>query len=225
MVRKLLVSGVVTLSMTIGTSVAASERMKGHPDHAVHTESPVLPAGRYLANVKALVCEGCIPLVEKAILGVPGIESVTVDKNENRVDFAVKKGASVKWSSLQATLKASADKMGMGADYTLSDFKIASAKPGGFHAATQVLGSGYYTAKVGAIVCGGCKELIEKTMRQVSGIGTAQVDDKAATVRFTVLAGKKVQLTDLQKALQASADNMGMGADYVLSDVKPMKKA
>lgn len=90
---------------------------------------------------------------------------------------------------------------------------------------TKVLESGYYTARVGAIVCGGCRELIENTMREVPGIGASQVDEKTSQVRFAVLTGKRVRLNDLQKALRVSAESMGMGADYVLSDVKPMKKA
>ena len=87
--------------------------------------------------------------------------------------------------TLEKALKASADKMGMGADYTLSDFQIASAKAETSQAVDQVLGPGYYTAKVGAIVCGGCKVVIEKTMRQVSGVGAAQASAAALSLTQT----------------------------------------
>ncbi|MBL8023793.1 MAG: heavy-metal-associated domain-containing protein [Elusimicrobia bacterium] len=86
------------------------------------------------------------------------------------------------------------------------------------------LSPGYYTAKIGAITCGGCGPTIEKTMRQVPGIGAAQVDPKEGTVRFAVLVNKEVQVAQLQEALKVSADQMGMGADYKLTDIKKIKK-
>jgi copper chaperone CopZ len=220
MMPRTLLNGLLVLSLTASAVFAASEGMPGPDVNGNHKEDPVLPEGRYSAKVAALVCESCAPAVEKALLSRPAVESASVNKTSGRVDFAIKKGAAVPWSELQTTLRASAGKMGMGADYTLSDFKITSAKIEGSHLADQVLGSGHYTAKVGAIVCGGCKGLIEKTLRQVPGIGAAQVDDKAGTVRFTVLGGMEARLSKVQNALRASAERMGMGADYELNDVQ-----
>ncbi|MBI4396583.1 MAG: heavy-metal-associated domain-containing protein [Elusimicrobia bacterium] len=217
------------LAVGVMTGVAFAGTPKPHGDHG---GDPVLPEGQYSAQVKSMVCGGCGPLIEKTMKGLPGIDSAAVDSKTGRVQFAVKKGASVEWAKIKSALKDAAGKMGMGADYTLSDFQMASGSPHGMtgnpHGAKsqdQSLTSGYYTARVGAITCDGCGPLIEKTMRQVPGIGAAQVDAKTATVKFTVMEGKKVPLADLQKALKLAADQMGMGADYGLSEIKPLKKA
>ena len=90
-----------------------------------HADDPVLPEGRYSAKAKSLVCGGCAEAIEKAMGGVPGIATVTVDAKTGVVGFTVNKGASVAWSDLQTVLKAASDQMGMGADYRLSDFQIA----------------------------------------------------------------------------------------------------
>jgi hypothetical protein len=87
-------------------------------------------------------------------------------------------------------------------------------------AADDPLKTGTYTAKVKAIVCGGCGSLIKKTMEGLKPIETATVDQKASTVEFTVRKDATIKLSEIQTALKAAADKMGMGADYTLSDVK-----
>lgn len=86
----------------------------------------VLAAGSYTASVKALVCRGCGSLVKKTLEGLKEIESATVDQQKSTVQFVVKKENTVKLADLQKELKAAADKMGMGADYTLSNVKAAN---------------------------------------------------------------------------------------------------
>jgi hypothetical protein len=81
----------------------------------------VLRSGTYAAKVKAIVCDGCGPLIQKTLQGMKEIEAVKVDQDKKTVQFTVKKDATVKVSDLQKALKAAADRMGMGADYTLSD--------------------------------------------------------------------------------------------------------
>ncbi len=83
----------------------------------------VLAAGTYTAKVKAMTCGGCPPLVKKTMEGQKGIESATVDRQTSTVQFTVKKDSTIKVADLQTALKAASDKMGMGADYTLSDIK------------------------------------------------------------------------------------------------------
>ena len=85
----------------------------------------VLKAGTYSAKVKAIVCGGCAPAIEKTFQGMKEIDAVKVDRAKKTVQFTVKKDATVKVSDLQKALKAAADKMGMGADYTLSDLQAA----------------------------------------------------------------------------------------------------
>lgn len=201
-----------------GTSHGEAEAQQAHGD------DPVLPTGEYSARVKTLACDGCAPLIEKTLRSIKEIGPVHVDTKESRVHFSVAKGASIKWSVLQAALNKSAGQMGMGADFTMSNFRMGQTTSVARSTSERLLSSGYYEAKVGAIVCGGCKDLIERTMRSVDGIGAAQADEKGGTVRFAVIKGKNVQLSKLQSSLKVAADQMGMHADYSLSDIKPLKK-
>ena len=116
MLKKIL-SGVVLAGLFTGVSFAAA------PKHG-HGDDPVLPSGQYSAKAKSLVCGGCGSMMEKTLRGLPGIETAEGEPKTGRVDFTVKKGEKVKWSELQKALKESSDKMGMGADFTLSDFKV-----------------------------------------------------------------------------------------------------
>ncbi len=89
--------------------------------------------------------------------------------------------------------------------------------------APDVLKSGTYTAKVKAITCGGCGPLIVKTMEAMKEIDTVSVDSKNKTVQFAVKTGVALNRVEMQKALDAAAKKMGMGADYTLLDLKPVK--
>lgn len=98
------------------------------------------------------------------------------------------------------------------------------AEPAKAPAAAQTLKAGTYTASVGAIPCAGCADVIQETLGAAKGIEAAKVDAKTKTVQFTVKKDAAVPLADLQTALKAASDQMGMGADYRLSDVKAVKK-
>lgn len=107
-----------------GAAFAASVKKNPHE----HGNDPVLPGGSYAATAAALPCGGCVSLVEETLNALPGIQGASVDIKTRRVDFSVKEGAQVKWSDIQTSLQAAAKKMGMGADYTLSEFQTASKK-------------------------------------------------------------------------------------------------
>jgi copper chaperone CopZ len=100
----------------------------------------------------------------------------------------------------------------------------AKKKPMQPKAQEQTLKEGMYTAKVKAVVCGGCGEYIQKAMSEVPGIESSSVDQETSMVHFTVKKGRSVKVADLQAKLKSWADQMGMGANYELSDLKPMKK-
>jgi hypothetical protein len=89
----------------------------------VQQSQDVLTAGTYTANVKALVCGGCGPLVKQTLMGMKQLDAVSVDSTKQTVQFTVKKNATVKLADIQKILKGAAAKMGMGADYTLSEVK------------------------------------------------------------------------------------------------------
>ncbi len=87
-------------------------------------------------------------------------------------------------------------------------------------AGAQVLAAGAYSAQVKGIVCGGCGSVIQETMEKINGIENVSVDQDKKTVQFQVKKDVKLKLAVVQKALQASADKMGMGADYQLRNLK-----
>jgi len=87
-------------------------------------------------------------------------------------------------------------------------------------ASKDVLGPGAYQATVKAIVCDGCGEYIQKTMAAQLGIGAVVVDQKAKLVTFRVIDGANVKVAQLQMELGKSAEQMGMGADYTLENIK-----
>ena len=85
----------------------------------------ILKAGAYSAKAKALVCEGCGPLIQQTLKKIPGLESIAVDPKTRMVQFRVKKDAKIDLADLQKNLKSAAREMGMGADYQLENLKRA----------------------------------------------------------------------------------------------------
>lgn len=112
---KKVMTALVLAALAVTQSFAASKADKG--------SKGVLKAGSYTATVAGMVCGACPPQVEKTLKTFPGIEGVAVSQEKSAVSFTVKKGALVKEAKLQAALKAASSKMGMGADYSLSDIK------------------------------------------------------------------------------------------------------
>ena len=87
-------------------------------------------------------------------------------------------------------------------------------------ATAQSLKPGSYTAQVKAIVCDACGPKVQQTLEKVDRIEKVTVDQKNQTVQFTIKKDAKIKLADLQKTLKASSDEMGMGADYQLKNLK-----
>jgi hypothetical protein len=52
----------------------------------------MLVPGTYTAGVKAIVCDGCGPLIERTLRNFEEIEAVAVDQKSKTVQFTVKKG-------------------------------------------------------------------------------------------------------------------------------------
>jgi copper chaperone CopZ len=84
----------------------------------------------------------------------------------------------------------------------------------------KTLAPGTYSATVKALVCEGCPPLVTEALSKQKGIDKISVDPKTSTAKFTVLKNSQVSLAELQKALDAAAGEMGMGADYTLKNLK-----
>ena len=110
-----------------------------------------------------------------------------------------------------------------GVTFILMNFGIVFARHqhSGGADGKDMLMPGAYTAKVKAIVCEGCGPLIQKTLQNFKELDAVTVDQKSSTVQFSVKKDNMTNLGDLQKALDAAAKRMGMGANYTLSDLKP----
>lgn len=87
----------------------------------------------------------------------------------------------------------------------------------------KVLKTGRYQAKVSSLACSACADEVEKTLKAFKGVDGVSVDDKAASVLFSVKKGSSVSVAKLQKALKDASDKMGMDADYRLKDISPAK--
>lgn len=87
----------------------------------------------------------------------------------------------------------------------------------------RTLKAGKYTANATALACAACVDEIEKTLKGFKELDEVAVKQETSGVAFTVKPGAKVKLSKLQKALKAASDNMGMGADYTLKDLKALK--
>jgi hypothetical protein len=98
---------------------------------------------------------------------------------------------------------------------------FAQHQPSAGGQAKDMLMPGAYVAKVKAIVCDGCGPLIQKTLQNFKELEAVAVDQKNKTVQFSVKKGSMTAVSTLQKALDAAAKSMGMGADYSLSDIRP----
>lgn len=86
---------------------------------------------------------------------------------------------------------------------------------------SDLLSPGAYTAKIKALVCEGCGMWIEEKLGVVKELTAVRADQLRRTLTFTVV--RPLSRAALQKTLDAAARDMGMGADYTLSEVKPLK--
>ena len=77
-----------------------------------------------------------------------------------------------------------------------------------------------FDARRQGFVCEGCAAFIQDSLKGFAGIENLKVDQKAKMVRFSVKKDAVVKVADLQKALKSASDEMGMGADYSLSELR-----
>lgn len=82
------------------------------------------------------------------------------------------------------------------------------------------LAPGDYGATLPAFVCGGCAEWVQGRLEKDKRLTAVAVDPTTRALRFRVKPGATVTAAELQKALDAAAAQMGMGADYTMKDLK-----
>ncbi len=87
-------------------------------------------------------------------------------------------------------------------------------------AGDEVLSPGRYTATIKAFVCEGCAEWVQSKLAVVKALDQVTANQKTRVVQFTVKKNLKIKRGDIQKVLDAAAKEMGMGADFTLTELK-----
>lgn len=85
-------------------------------------EKPLAP-GAYVATLPAFVCGGCAEWAQGRLQKDKRLTDVTVDAESRVLGFRVKSGPAVTVGEIQKILDGAAAQMGMGADYTMREFK------------------------------------------------------------------------------------------------------
>jgi hypothetical protein len=113
------IAGAALVLLSFGIACAQHQHSSG----ADGQSKDMLMPGTYTAKVKAIICGECGPLIQKTLQNFKELEAVTVDQKSSTVQFSVKKDSMTTLGDLQKALDTAAKRMGMGADYTLSDVK------------------------------------------------------------------------------------------------------
>lgn len=82
------------------------------------------------------------------------------------------------------------------------------------------LAPGTYGATLPAFVCGGCTEWVQSHLEKDKRLTAVAVDPATRALSFRVKPGATVTAAEIQKALDAAATQMGMGADYTMTELK-----
>lgn len=88
----------------------------------------------------------------------------------------------------------------------------------------DLLSPGRYSGTIKSFVCGGCAEWVQTKLSAVKVLEDVTADQKTRGVQFTVKKEAKVKQSDIQKVLDAAAKEMGMGADFTLTELKKTLK-
>jgi hypothetical protein len=91
-------------------------------------------------------------------------------------------------------------------------------------AAEEPLSPGRYSATIKTFVCGGCAEWVESHLQSQKSLEEVKAVQETKALSFTVKKGAKVKRSDVQKVLDAAAQEMGMGADFEMVAFKKIPK-
>jgi Cu+-exporting ATPase len=109
--------------------------------------------------VEGMTCASCVARVEKALAGTPGVQE-----------------ASVNFATEQASVKA-------GPEVTLATLKAAVEKAG------YAVGEQTLRLQIGDMTCASCVARVEKALKQVPGVLSAEVNLATETAEIAVVGG------------------------------------
>ncbi len=132
-------------------------------------------------KIEDMTCEHCKNAVTKAISGVEGVSKVNVDLKKNQAEFEYDPETLDFDSIREAVEEAGYSVMGMGRSH--SGDKAAPVK---VHVSGEASDSKKCTIRVGGMTCASCATNIEKALRRVEGVTSANVNFAAesATVEY-----------------------------------------
>lgn len=116
------------LTAVMGGLLLFGSSLSAAPKTSTKAAEGDLSPGSYSATARAFACGGCAEWIQTKLSGMKSLEKVSADQKTRVVRFTVKKDAQVKRADIQKTLDAAAKDMGMGADYTLTEFQRVKIK-------------------------------------------------------------------------------------------------
>ena len=154
--------------------------------------APLAPASalkEWRFPVEGMTCGSCVARVEKALAATPGVE-------ESSVNFATE----------QASVKA-------GCEVTLDMLKAAVEKAGYAvgNTAGAALGEASVRLKIGDMTCASCVARVEKALKQVPGVLSAEVNLATETADVTLTS----DAADLPRLI-AAVEKAGYRAEAIL---------
>ena len=153
---------------------------------------PLAPASalkEWRFPVEGMTCGSCVARVEKALAATPGV-----------------KEASVNFATEQASVKA-------GREVTLDMLKAAVEKAGYAvgNTAGAALGEASVRLKIGDMTCASCVARVEKALKQVPGVLSAEVNLATETADVTLTS----DAADLPRLI-AAVEKAGYRAEAIL---------
>ena len=118
----------------------------------------------WLLPIEGMTCGSCVARVEKALAAMPGVEQASVNFATERA--SVKAGQSVSLDMLKAAIEK--------AGYAVGD------------TAGSAVGEQSLRLKIGDMTCASCVSRVEKALKQVPGVLSAEVNLATETAEITV---------------------------------------
>jgi copper ion binding protein len=139
-------------------------------------------------ELKGMTCEGCAPIVEKALRGVPGVSAATVSYEKSQAVVFVPKGQEVPRDAI-----------------------LQAVRQAGYEARFvegPALSGNVYRLELSGMSCEGCAATIQQALRKVPGVGRVDVNYSKAVAVVTAQPGRTVE----PEALFQAVHDAGYGA-------------
>ena len=139
--------------------------MSATHSHSLPTRLASAPAiQEWLLPVEGMTCGSCVARVEKALAAMPGVEQASVNFATERASVKAGRGVSLDM------LKAAIEKAGYAVGNT----------------AGSAVGQQLLRLKIGDMTCASCVARVEKALKQVPGVLSAEVNLATETAEVTV---------------------------------------